>query len=84
MTKRIERRGDYQEVVGDDLYTHFRGWYQGQTSGMFPESTTVLWFVRWLHATAPGSDALARINDAPRQLFLAFGDEEKPWKEVEE
>ena len=77
----IVKRGDFQEVVGDDLYKHFRVWFLQRTK-QEPCNLTVKEFVEWLHVTGPGSDALGRIKEAPRQLFLPFGDDDRPWKEV--
>lgn len=36
-------------------------------------------FIRWLVTTGDGAMVLRRINDVPRQLFLEFEDEERPY-----
>lgn len=87
---RIERRGDYQVVVGDDLqrafHRHLARKLGCAVDRLDPERVSRLtrFFVEWLCTTGDGSVALQRINDAPKQLFLPFPDDERPWRESED
>jgi hypothetical protein len=105
MTK-VSKRGDFHEVIGDELYERFMGWYVEQrellqravdemAADPDPDSAAMALrkgvglahsmraFVQWLITTGDGAVALQRINDAPRQLFLPFPDDERPYS-VEE
>ena len=92
MTERLEKRGDFHEVVGDDLFKQFKGWVLISKGNLlsrygFEKELSDIHlraFVEWLLSTEAGSTALRRINDCPRQLFLPFGDTDRPWRVVSE
>lgn len=65
------------EVIGDAAHDAFQKWRH--QSGL-QEVPTVRAFVWWLLFTTDGDMARRRINDFPRQLFLPFGDEDRPWE----
>lgn len=88
----LTRRGDFHYVLGDDLWEAFREWSREELPGLqqqvalngmekAPLQAGLVLFVKWLRTTGDGDVALRRIQEAPRQLFLPFPDEERPWTE---
>ena len=81
----VARDRDCHRVVGDKMMREFLTWTSKHPKKIDPyfmasEASVVSAFVEWLVMTGDGDVVLRRINDAPRQLFLPFPDEERPWK----
>lgn len=70
-------------VIGDELVAAFRAWLRANGVPSYKSGEVfVTNFVEWLLRTGDGAVALRRINDFPRQLFLPFTDDSRPWRVV--
>ena len=80
--KQVEwTQGQEHPVMGDDLYRGFVKWMEVTGKDPYPTLKEALrTFVEWLLTTGDGSVALRRINEFPRQLFLPFTDDDRPWR----
>jgi hypothetical protein len=64
-------------IIGDDLQLRYYQWLAATDN---PGRNMTETFCRWLIETGDGAVALKRIQDFPRQLFLPFDDDDRPWK----
>lgn len=70
------------EIVGDDLFRMFDTWAKREWPWGGEPEQTVRAFAVWMVSTPEGSDALARIQEFPRQLSLKFPDDMRPWTPI--
>lgn len=77
-------RTKYSLVVGDELMQKFGKWQAERNDWILSSADVSLLnaFINWMHLSGDGTQALKLINDAPRQLFLAFDLEAPPWRWV--
>lgn len=76
------KAGEEGSPIGSELREAFIKWTNDeyQMGRLNPRTDHIVdVFSRWLLTTGDGSVALARINDCPRQLFLPFPDEDRPY-----
>ncbi len=72
-----------KSLLDDDFEQSFWAWMGKKDVVETTEVGVLDRFIEWLLTTGDGDVVMRRMADAPRQLWLAFPDEHRPWEEKE-